>query len=345
MSQRAAFPERVVTASGERVRLNPVATPFWQRWWIRGLVAVLIFDAVWLWFIVDPADPYAVRLQHVQGVNDVASHSDAGLLATASDDRIIRLWDLYGRPQSQIVGHSDRVTAVEFSPLADQLIGGTGKGEIRLWDLATGIEIRTLQGHRGSVTALLWNDANQEVYSVAWDKKLLIHGLRDSSTKVVPLPAVCESMVLTEGSSLLLGCHDGEVRQYSVTSGRVSGFLSGHEGAVKAVRLSSDGETLLTCGADGTVRRWSVTSRKQLSSFTHTSPVTDVVFTSDDRFIVAGTKAGHVHVYDVTNSQHLVNSRSPLQNIQALAVIDNCVVAVGRVALGVIFEATAIVEQ
>ncbi|MFI1732609.1 TIR domain-containing protein [Streptomyces acidicola] len=63
-----------------------------------------------------------------------AAHPMRPLLATAGDDRTVRLWDAHtGRETATLTGHTGRVLAVAFSPDGSLLASGGEDGTVRLW--------------------------------------------------------------------------------------------------------------------------------------------------------------------------------------------------------------------
>ena len=92
---------------------------------------------------------------HQASVNDVAFAPDGRTLATAANDRTIRLWDVAaGRELTTLQGHTDDVTAVAFSPGGTRLASGSLDCTVKLWDTATGREVFSLDGPQGGVWCL-----------------------------------------------------------------------------------------------------------------------------------------------------------------------------------------------
>ena len=157
-------------------------------------------------------------------------------------------------------GHSHRITSVAFAPDGATLLTGSFDGTARLWDTATGVEIRCFKGHKG------------EILSVAF---------------------------ALSGATILTGSDDGTARLWDITTGAEIRRLEGHEGEVLSVAFAPNGATLLTGGYDGTARLWDIETGSEIHRLEgHKSRVLSVVFAPDDATLITGGEDGTVRLWN-----------------------------------------------
>ncbi|SMD17005.1 helix-turn-helix domain-containing protein [Lentzea albidocapillata] len=93
--------------------------------------------AVHLWDTTDPRDPVLRAVIRSGGGEVTSAWLAAGRVAVATDDGLVRLWQLGdGEPVEQALlrGHTGPVTAVGLTPRGDEVVTGGADRAVRLWN-------------------------------------------------------------------------------------------------------------------------------------------------------------------------------------------------------------------
>ncbi|MCS6827646.1 MAG: hypothetical protein NZ553_13605 [Caldilinea sp.] len=254
---------------------------------------------------------------HADRVRALALSPDGRLLATASYDRQVLVWDAQqGRPLVQFQSpHQNAVLQVAFNTDGTLMATGDAGGLVALWDLVK-------QEERGR-----WKDAMGDVViglAFSPDNRLLVAGHFSGKVSLFDLTgrALRESTFMAhlndgwvlslafspDGALLATGSQSGKIHLWktdAASSGelKVHGVLEGHTYWVTSLLWSSNGATLISGGADGSVRFWDV-ARQQPSAppLELEGQVWGVQFYPPDgeRTLVTLTGDGSIHLWDLT---------------------------------------------
>ena len=119
------------------------------------------------------AGPPFILAGHKASIYGVAFSADGKLLASASWDGSVGLWDRTGRNIKFLRGHTGAVWNVAFSRDSRTLASSGDDGAIKLWNLVSLQEAATLQAHEGPVSALAFSaDGRRLISGGGWTVRL-----------------------------------------------------------------------------------------------------------------------------------------------------------------------------
>jgi WD40 repeat protein len=155
----------------------------------------------------------------------VAFGPDGRWAVAGCADKTVRVWNLADRSEATVFrGHQAFVTSVAILP-GDRIASQDITGSVRVWERATGREVRTVQVREGFFT---------------------------------------QDMAVSPDGTRLAVPSGNEVRVFDVDSGRVAQTLRGHSGTVSTVAFTPDGSRLLSGSYDTTVRLWDTATGDEL---------------------------------------------------------------------------------
>lgn len=269
------------------------------------------------WFLNQPVveRSWSSCLQTLEGhsgsVNSIAWSHDGSLLASASEDETVRIWNpATGQHVLTLQGHNERVSFITWSQDGSRIASLSGNMTVKVWDPVTGYCLSTLKHHRDHVYSIAWFQDGSRLASVS---NLMTVKIWDPATgKCLSTPrgdnhSISSSRLVAwsqDRKRLASAYYGNTLRIWDLTTGHYVSTLEGHRNSVHEIAWSEDGTRLASASEDRSVKIWNSTTGDCLSTLEeHCDYVYSVAWSQDGSRLASASRDMTVKIWDLLSTR------------------------------------------
>ncbi len=283
--------------------------------------------------------------RHTQRVNHLSFSLDGKILASASRDDTVKLWNVNtGREIKTLRGYKSLVRSsstvgskilfesffecsLSFSSDAKTFAVTSDGNMVKLWDVNSSRELKTLKGHTMFVRDVKFSPDNKTLASASADRTVKLWDI-NSGKEIKTLEGHASNVnsvsFSPDGKILASASDDNMVKLWDINSGKEIKTLEGREGItskISSVRFSPDGKIILAIASDdNTMKLWDINSGKEIKSLkSHTSDINSVSFSPNSKILASASVDRTVELWDINNGRKIKSLKSHTSDISSVS--------------------------
>ena len=177
----------------------------------------------------------------------------------------IAIADLAKKTPAHFRGHADAILAADLSADGKTLATSSYDRLIKLWDVASGREIRTLKEHTDAVYSVAFSPDGKRIASASGDRTVKVWEVATGKRLVSMGDSIAEVYAVafsSDGSTVFAGGVDRSIRGWTLAadSATLKHTVFAHDAPIVRLVVSKDGKTIISGGEDKKVKLWELPS-------------------------------------------------------------------------------------
>ncbi|MGD1714327.1 eIF2A-related protein [Dapis sp. BLCC M172] len=231
-------------------------------------------------------------------VSDVEFSQDGKMIATASHNGTVKLWNLQGQLLQILKGHNSSISDIDFSPDRKTILTASDNGTVKLWNFQ-GQLLQILKGHNSGISHVDFSPDGKIITTASSDGIVKLWSQQGELLQTLKghNSGISNVDFSPDGKTITTASDDGIVKLWN-QKGELLQTIEAHDNRLADINFSSDGKTIATSSDDGIVKLWNQQGELLQTIEAHHDRPSDVNFSSDGKMMATASDDGTVKLWN-----------------------------------------------
>ncbi|TRU36024.1 MAG: hypothetical protein EWV50_15955 [Microcystis aeruginosa Ma_MB_F_20061100_S20] len=245
------------------------------------------------------------QLQGHRGtIYSVSISPDRQKIATASQDKTVKIWNQKGENIQTLTGHQGAVYSVSFSPDGQKIATASEDKTAKIWNLQ-GQNLVTYPDHQESVYSVSFSPDGKKIVTTSRDKTARLWNLSGQTLQVFKghKRSIDTASFSPDGQKIATASRDGTIKIWDLSGKIILSLGQDNIGAFYSVNFSPDGQKIAGAAADKTAKIWDLQGNLIATFRGHQDFVNSVNFSPDGQFIITASSDGSAKIWGLQGEE------------------------------------------
>ena len=217
--------------------------------------------------------PVIIQQGHTAPINDVDVFVHTGHFMTASNDKVIKLWDPNCKFVTSFTGHNSQVIACAFDQNSPMAISGDQSGSVLIWDYSNPEQVIAVKTSKYPIVSVDIDSTGQCFSLLTARGHLGVFDIRNPERVISSPFKAMPNMAKMHPSKPYLLCTGSTNSQmvYNTETNNLMFSFEGHKTPITCCAWSHNGKTFATADSDGMVIIWNLPKPPKVPKITNFS--------------------------------------------------------------------------